>query len=125
MRPPCRIDGKIVEGRDRDLDPGMLGDRLRYLGKQLHPRLDIDQRLLAVMSTDTEDELVDDPSRPGNDVEMPIGHGVEAARIETRSRHGPGIDGSPCRRNSVSLPPPERQPHAAADEAQSASDLDE
>ena len=83
-----RIDGEAVEGDDRDVDARMFGDRLGHLLEQRHARLGVEQRLLAVVDADTDDELVDHPRGARDDVEMPVGDGVEGAGIESCAGHG-------------------------------------
>ena len=59
----------------------------------------VDQRFLAMMGADAQDELVHEPRRSRNNVEMTVGYGIEAAGIKACARHGQGIARSRSCRN--------------------------
>src|SRR5262249_16808800 len=81
-----RRNGQGVEGDD--LDPARrIGDCRRLRAQHLDPLLGGKQRPLARMHADADDKTIDHARRPGDDVAMPVGDGIERSRGEADAFH--------------------------------------
>ena len=84
------IDGEVGEGDDVDLGAGCTRDLLRLALQHVDALGGGEQRRLLRMHADADDELVDEPARPLDDVGVPERHGVEGTGVEADAFHGAG-----------------------------------
>src|SRR5207248_9330498 len=69
------VAGRQFEGRDLSLD-------------HRHAFVDIEERPLADVGRDADDQPIDQARRPADDVGMAIGDGIEGARVDRDTRLG-------------------------------------
>ena len=81
---PAKVDRLDPVRRRRCRGPDHRRDHLLALGQREHRRL-------AGIDADADDHAVGQRQRAGKDVDVPVGHRVEGARIEGDARHGRGF----------------------------------
>ena len=79
--------GEGVEGGHVEFGAGLVGHGAEGIDNKAHTLVRAEQSLLVMMRADGNDEAVDKLRRAPGDIDMAVGHGVEAAGIEADAGH--------------------------------------
>ena len=80
-------DGERVERGHVEFRASLVGDGTERVHHQAHALVRREQRSLVMMGADGDDEAVDELRRAPRDIDMTVGHGIEAAGIEADAGH--------------------------------------
>jgi hypothetical protein len=92
----AQVDEQPVERDHVDAGATPVRECVDLGAQERDPLVRAEHRTLRRVPDDGDDEPREQPCSTLDDVEMPVGDGVEAARIDRRSAHGPSSSAPPC-----------------------------